>query len=260
MEQQHSTDTDTSKHDIFTDPAIAQAKAEDPLFDFIAKNWQQLLFAAAIIFGGHYMYTRYQSTQYDSRVSASDLFAKVRSSAQELIIAERELASLKSQTDEAQKASLEEAEKKVTEAESSLKQRVAALSDAKQPYAELSNLYKGLAAIRAGNLDQASQDFSQIINLAKTNPDMELYSELARLQLSRSRLDLPEQYSQARSDLKSLAENGHYVNVVAATVLARVSTTSEEKTEALNVLQSLAKMHPEQADLLEEDLERLSAQ
>ncbi len=255
-------------HDIYTDPALAQAKEEDPFFGYIANNWRQLLVTAVVIFGGYYIYTRYQQAQNLSFIAAADLLVKVQETSKELTELQSKLITLnqpqvgekedvKKGTDLAKEK--EALQKQVDETKEKFSQRLAALSDAREPYGNLANLYRGLNASKSGDIASLKSAVGAVNDqLSDSNDDGSvLVQELATLMLARSLLDNADTYIEGRDQLKTLATEGKFVHSSAAQTLARVSATDEEKQDALSIIDQIISTHPGQSDILKEEKERL---
>lgn len=250
-----------TSHDIFTDPALVRAKQEDPFFKFISQHWRNLLVAAVVVLGGYYVVTRLQTTQYESQVSASDLFGKAQESFTEVVTLEERLRAFPAvPTDpkadpkvvETQAKERADLELKLKEANEKLSQRVAALNDVKAPYNYLASLYNSFKAARVGDLAGVDTHSRQVGSEGNS-----IFAELSQLAAARVLLDDPNRRAEGVKKLLDLASASNYVSVSAAVSLARVANTSEERTQAIRVIDTIITQSPEQTDLLKEDLAQL---
>lgn len=251
-------------HDIYTDPALVRSEERDPFFDYLLKNWRQLLVVAVVVFGFYYVYTRYEQTQVESRIASADLFIKVQESARELASAEDSIARLTLSAKDKEPSEVatekERLEKNLAEAREKFNQRLSALSDGRAPYVYLGDIYRGLNALRVGDTASARTTLGQVITAldSKTDQGSEFITEMAKFSLAKALVDESSSYSEGREMLQKLATAGKYFNAAAALTLARVSSSDEEKGQALTIMQELTLKYPEQSDLLAEEIERLS--
>lgn len=253
--------------DIFGDPTIARAIAEDPVFRFLAKSWRQL--AIVVLAIGAVFYAKYQFERtHDVRMAeASNVFSKVSSEYSRM---ERSLGELKEVTagKSGEGASAEEPAKKRGKLEDDLKEirrkmsdLLAAMQDTRAPYDALAALYRGLTGQLSGDLSDLRSVISGVrwSEYSERQSKERFISELAGLALARGLLDADSTYAEGRQLLQALAEHGRFVEIAAAIGLARISFSKEEKAQALMVLERLASSRPEQRELLKQDISRLSS-
>jgi len=248
-------------HDIFTDPALARAKDEDPVVKFIATHWREMLISVVVVLGGYYVYNRYQTTQYESKVSAADLLVKAQESVDEVTVVKQRLQIIESNpADKTKPEEVENLKKRLLEAESKLSQRITALGDLSGEYGALSSYYQIVAALKENKLEDAQKILTTVLGQGESNSDTDFVTELAELMVARAALDTDQGQAKARAALMSLAKNSRFIHAAAAVTLARISRTDQEKKEALDVLNEIKANHPEQTDLLTEEIDHLSAQ
>ncbi len=250
-----------ASHDIFTDPALVRAKQEDPFFKFISQHWRELVVGAVVIFGGYYVVTQLRKTQYESKVSASDLFQKAQESFTEIVALEQRLSGLSAKpadpkAAEAQAKERADIEIKLKEANDKLTQRVAALNDVKAPYSNIGPLYKALSAARTGDVVGMESFTSQV----KQGGGPVIFNELAELAAARTLLDDSSKRSDGFKRLLNLVSSSTYVGASAAATLGKVAATPEERTEVLKAMEAFIAKSPEQTDLLKEDMARLQGE
>lgn len=252
--------------------AMSLRQVEDPIVKFLEAHWQRALYA--LIAAGFllYLYFGYQRSQEESRRQAADLFNKVRASLTELETADAKLAALNDEV-AADKAAVDETKKKEREERKSaieneikssrekLHQRLSALSDVKEPYRSLAKLYGGMASLSSGDVAAARNDLRAFNwqSIAATGAEDRLIAELAALTLARTLIEQEESRGEGEKLLGELANDGSYVKVSAALALARIAGSPEKKSEAKAVLEKIRNQNPEYADLVREQIERLSS-
>ncbi len=254
-----------TNHDIYTDPAIANARtSEDPFSKFIATNWRAALVTIAIALVGYYFMVSFKDTQLKARVSSSDLFTEAQYSWDELLNLQQSLDSLTqniaTKKPEEISQNKTEIEKKIVETKARFSQQLTALSDVNEPYNKLADLYREINAIRSGDIAAAKNALSNIKdNVGKsTDPRALLSLELAELMLARSLIDNQATYKEGRDILKKLATSGTYAFAIAAVTFSKISNTPDEIKEAKELLDLIASTHPEQLDIIKEQKERVS--
>ncbi|RMD85192.1 MAG: hypothetical protein D6808_05745 [Candidatus Dadabacteria bacterium] len=260
-------DIPSEEHDIFRDPLLTQSSKEDPLVRFVLKWWQHILVAVVVVFAGWYMYSRYTETQLAGLRRSADLFYGVRNSLSDLQRLRGEFEAKQGKD----KKGRQETQKKIKEKYDELRHKLEALSDRKYPYDRFAQLYKGLMLLSVdgvikeeGDISPKEQGIKELTSLygslsvAKDKAGA-FISEAARLAVAKAMLDRKESRQKGRKELLLLAKNSRYVLVPAALALARSSNTDSERSESLNVLQQIDKSHPEQHDLIKDELKHLSA-
>jgi len=259
---------DDSEHDIFRDPALSKqalsrSAKEDPLFRWIEGNWRSIGLTILACAAVYYIVTVFKQTRTESMQRAGDLYIHVRQDYREYLTLNDKVATLEQEAgtpassagaDSAAKLKAEN-DKKISEAKESalaarqrLDQALRSLADAKQPYAGISAIYLELLARTDG---KSSQNPGTWLASAAVRGDIGL--ELDALIRARGMLDADATYIAGRTLLKELATSSNYVATSAAISLAKVSTTAQEKEEAKQVVEALAKRQPEQAEILSKE-------
>jgi hypothetical protein len=256
-----------TSHDIFTDPALVKAKQDDPFFKYVNSHWRETLVMVAVVLGGYYVVTSLQKSYYESRVASADVFQKAQDSLKEVLELEQKLAGLnlikvdaKTDTKEAQDSRAKEkieVEQKLKSAKEALGQRVAALGDQKAPYSDMAPLFNSVAAVRGSDLAAAKLAADNLNQNSSAGDGASLAAELASLANARLNLDIADKRADAFASLISIVKESRFVAVSAASTLARVASSGEEKAQAKIAIDALLVKSPQQADLLAEDLKFL---
>jgi hypothetical protein len=203
--------------------------------------------------------TAYLSTFEKTMRGAADVFAVTRREYAELITTIDQIGKIDSSTDEG-KVSLKEATEKRDQIMARLRSNLVALSNERDPYSSLAALYGGLTKLANNDLVGAEADFSAVNweALPSESSSGRLLGELAALNIARAKLDSDKSAKDGKQLLEKLAKNGHFVNVSAVTILGMIAQTDEEKTKAANLIADVLQLNPEQADILQPELDRLS--
>jgi hypothetical protein len=256
-----------TSHDIFTDPALVKAKQDDPFFKCINSHWRETLVIMAVALGGYYVVTSLQKSYYDSKVASADVFQKAQDSLKEVLELEQKLLGLnliqidaKTDTKEAQDLRAKdktELEQKLKSAKEALSQRVASLGDQKAPYSDLAPLFNSVVAVNGSDLAAANLAASNLTQNRSAGDGALLASELASLANARLNIDMADKRSEAFAALISIVKESRFVAVSAASTLARVASSEEEKAQAKSAIDALLLKSPQQMDLLAEDLKFL---
>jgi|GEM_PF-3781372 len=259
-----------TSHDIFTDPALVKAKQDDPFFKYINSNWREILMMAAILLGGYYVVTRLQQSYYQSKVASADVLKKAQDSFSEVVALQNRLFTLSQPLADPTKETKEsketrekekgEVEGKLRAAKSGLVQRLAALADQKSPYLSMAPLFDATLSAVTGNLQAAQTAVDDLKGKQSSDQGGILVSELGRLGLARAKLDAASTKSEGFKELLTLLEGGEFVSVSAASTLARVASTDEEKGLVKAAIESRIAKSPHQTDLLQNELIALGAQ
>jgi predicted negative regulator of RcsB-dependent stress response len=257
-------------NDIFTDPSIAQAAVEDPLFRWLHRNWKVFLVTVLALIFGSYGWEQFKRTEQDRMAEYADLYERVGEQFESLVRQSRELADLTAGA----VVMDDETKKKLTELETSrdqslqrLRDSLAVLGDTSKPYSDLASLYRGLAEVVTGNSEEATRILaSGVLAEGKTGRDWRaaraagtpnLIAELAALARARVQVDSDATFLEGWAELKDLAAQGHYVFAGALLTLSRVARDANERAEAATLLSQVQAERPEQAELLEQAVARL---
>lgn len=269
MQPNEETSESNRSHSLFEDPAIAQAATEDPFVRYMSKNWRKVLTTVIVLALGWYGYTSFLATQQNKQAALSQLASSVRDAYQVFATDEAAYRKAKSELDknkdEAKKAELtkklEEAEATKTSSKEKVTRIIQALGDADtRPYPQVVGLYKGLVALKSGELETAKSTLGQDLwnnkNIPLDSPER-FFGELGALSLARTFLDTDGKEGEAKEILFKLAENGTISAVPAGLALEAVVADGKERERLVLALESIKTREPEQEKFLTEALERL---
>ena len=261
-----------TKHDIYTDPALAQAPTDDPLYKWLNAHWRHLLSLVIAIAVITYFVGAFRDSYESSMRGAADIYARLQSEYNNYSVAKSALSAAVIENDkkmagksaaeknEAEKG-LENYYKNVEDAKSRLTQLVNSASYTREPYSVIADLYRGLMQ-RIENPkspDLAALDkFRDWENVGKPNSDQRFYAELGALILARAYLDDATKRTDGEAMLKNLATKSQIVNVSAALTLSHIADTKEKRVEAKQILDTVLSKNPEQLDLVSDESKRLS--
>lgn len=260
-------------NDIYTDPAIVDAKIDDPLALFISKHWQQLIMALVVIGIGYYFYNGYLTSQRENQMRAAELYSKAQNSFEELErLRSEELkanpnnpetseAKVDSNTADSDKELAEKSKQnQIAEARGRLTQQLAALGDTPAPYKQMGVLYSIRMAIAQNDLKSAESALATLPawnTVDRTDSALRYIGEQAALLYAIGLIDDDSRIQEGRELLISLGKSGVFVAPQAAITLARIATSKPEKSEALSLLESVSRSLPSQSDLLANEIELL---
>lgn len=267
---------------IFRDPALdATTPSDDPLVRFVSKYWRLLLLfvvAYGALWYGQIVYRQAQARRADR---ASEGYVRARESFDQFLSAQRALitaegasaaASKSPATDTPQTTAdaekdtqsklseqLESAKKSRDEARTALVEQLKIVTDQGGTYERIAGLYGALAQAAAGEGRAAESAVSQFTGWRELKPEApdRILAELAAYLRAKIRLGLPDGKMGAAGELTELAGEGRYLAAAAALALASAATTDEQKASTRDLLQRVRSAHPEQADLLNQELKRL---
>ncbi len=252
---------DETDNDIFTDPAIARAMVEDPLFRWLNNSWKPVLTVVVAVVLGSYAWSQFKQTEQARFAEYAELYQRGGQQFEEVQEKAKELSQLRASSvvmDEATQKKLSELEQGLAQSRLRLQDTLAALGDTGAPYVNLAQLYRGLSEATAGDNDKAiaTLEIGEWKQAAGSGaPD--IAAELAALARARVLVDQEETFKQGWSVLKELATSSKFVFAGAMVTLSRVARNDEERAEASEVLRQVREQHPEQAELLEQAVSRL---
>ncbi|MBX7143725.1 MAG: hypothetical protein K1X79_04680 [Oligoflexia bacterium] len=255
-------------HDIFQDPALNASIQRDPLFLFLKQWWRHVAVVAAVALLGVYAKGVFDENRRAELGQAADTYANLQQALKQMPTLETKLTQAQSDLAAAAVDKKEAAQAKVKEAQAELdkaKVRVEGvlktLAETREPYKTLAQLHQGVLSAQALDIDNVlkvlSPDRWRTIEVGSSAD--RFYAELEALVVARAFIDSQTHHEQGRALLASLAEQGHFVAITAATSLARVAETSEQRAQARAVLEKLAAAHSEQSDLVNPVLEELQS-
>ena len=241
---------------LFEDPAIALAAKDDPIAQFMVKNWRTILGVLIAIPCVIFAYNTYKATNEAKRAAASALFGEVREALGSVNRDTQELATTRNELDSAVGAKKDELIKKVADLEvrvrsgrERLGKMTESLSDtAIEPFPQLARLYQGILAARSGDLAEVKGVLSGVNWENVTPPDSRsrMVAELSALVLGRAYLDSPDGVKEGRQILSSLAEKGSFARTQALQALLASSDSPEDKAAAVALAEKLKSEQPEQ--------------
>lgn len=257
------TEGQEGQHDIFQDPAISKAVSEDPFFRFLHKHWTRLLIAVALIAAGFYAKSAFEETYVASMSQAADLYSKVRSGYRGLVglhdQVQAQKAAYREDPSEEVAAKLQNLEQSLADSQRRLGEIVMALGDARDPYKQVAGLYDLLLLTLSERHSEVS-DTVKTIAWEQYGSDQlaeRFLAELKALVAARALLDSSEHSNEGVLLLEELGERGRYVHTSAALSFARIADSDELKGRAVVLLERVLAEHPEQVELISEDLKRL---
>lgn len=210
---------------------------EDPLVQWFEKHANKIFWFIIAVFAIFYLRDVYQDTQLTSRRESADTYAQVRSRFDDWTLA---LSSEK-----------EEERKLADQKKSALEESIKALADTKEPYSSLAPLYTSLVALRSNaTLVPPSTE-------GVKNPLTKITAELEALAIARAGLDKQEKHQESINLLKKLAQTSEFVAAPAASILADLATSDQEKAEAKKIIQDLIAARPELSKVLKESVDKL---
>ncbi len=244
---------------IFEDPAIAAAAANDPFARWVLRNWKSLLMVLVVGAVFAVGYNRFSTARLEKRASATQVLGNIQDSFEELVSKEEALAKLKSEeatkSDPADKESLKAKIAESSKEVEQLKDKISLMSDALDsppPFDMLGKMYKGLLLSRRGDFDGTAAALSSVSweQVGKPQSSERFIAELLTLGLSRSLIDSQAHRVTARAQLLSLAERGSFAAVQAANALQVFSDTPEEKEQAKQIISGVRVKFPAQQKFL----------
>jgi len=245
----------SADHDIFTDPALAQAVSDDPLFRGLAKNWRQIVVVIAAVLFGSFAWNRFQETKDERLGDYSELYTRASDQLADVAEKSKNLAELKASLltmDDASRTKITEAEKVLSESQSRLEDTVKSLGDTGEPYANFVPLYRGLAASLSGDAATATKllQTDDWRTAEARGRAAQFAAELSALARARVLVDSDTTFSEGFALLRDLSLTSKYVYAGAVVSLQRVAQTAEQKSDAASVLDQVRTSKPEQAELL----------
>lgn len=234
---------------------IREKAKEDPFARFLLEGWKQ--FAIILLAAGAIMYLRqaYTNTQEKSRQYSADRYAQLRGEFAEL--RDISLPEAKPEADKGKQPEAGDQAKKKEELEQKMEEALKAQEEVRQPYSELFSVYRLLLGEMAGKPVAAPVSVDSLP--VENDSPARLADELSLIITARQKLAGPDTAMEGRKILRQLSETGAFVNIGAAISLARAAATSEERSDALSVLKTLKEKRPEQAKLLDPEIEGLGA-
>ncbi len=263
-----SSSSDVIDHDrIFRDPAITDAVAsDDPLMKFLSRHWRLMLvlvFGYAVVW---FLQVAIREAKNRRAEQASEALAKVEDSFAQFLTANSEMISGASSTvqtdaktgEKSQAEKTEAARKRRDDERALLDERIKIVSEQGGTYAEIGQLYGAIAQATAEGTLRSGVPGLDAATWQERKPESadRLLGELAGYVRAKVNLGNPELRSEGVAALGALAREGVYLNASAAIALVGSASSEDEKKAALAVVAAVRERHPEQIDLLKEELQR----
>ncbi len=253
-------DTEPSES-ILKDQTVQDTVAKDPLAQFVLHYWKQIL----VVLGGgvaaFLMANWFRDAHETSMRRSAAVYSTVHKTYSELLTTTQNIERTTKEKDGEEKTKkLENLSKQKESLSAKLDNALISLSDEREPYKSLVPLYRALSARVSG--DAKAGDAKSIREIlgdtdfesSAVGSPARFYKELRVLTLARVLLDEEGNYSQGRALLAALAAKGSFVHTAAALALSRFSVTEEEKNEADKALNSVREAHPEDREIIDEEL------
>lgn len=240
---------------LFEDPAIAAAAANDPFARWVSRNWKGLAVFMVAIAVSMIGYNQFNTIAIEKRAAATETLSDIQASYDQLIEKEDALAVLRdaeaSATDpkvkEEKKSKIDESQKELI----ALRDKLVLMTDSltsPKPFDILGSLYKGLLLARQKDFDkvQALLEANPWESVGKPDSGERFVAELATLGMARALLDSPKHVDFARAQLVGLAERGTFVAVQAANAVRVVAKTDAQVAQANEISKALVGKFPAQ--------------
>jgi len=270
-------------HDIFTDPALSQTVTEDPLFRFLQSNWRQVLLVVGFIVAVVYARQVFHDTRVADMERSADIFNRARSEYEQIVSLEGQLADArkrlgekkaeapkpadqkatdkKEQKDDAAATRVADLEKQMGDARRRIEGHLGSLADARSPYRELGDLYKGLLAQVTAADGKGAAELRAAIGVPTGSVQIgekpDLATELKAMALARALIDSGDTRNEGVTALNDLATKGNFTRVSAGLTLAHIANSPEERQGALRILEAILTAQPEQESILGPEIARL---
>lgn len=263
-----SPSSDVIDHDrIFRDPAITDAVAsDDPLMKFLGRHWRLLL---VLVFGYALVWflqvaireakNRRAEQASEALTKVEDSFAQFLSANSEMISAAGGAVEAVAKTGEKNHSEKTEAARKRRDDERALlDERIKIVSEQGGTYAEIGQLYGTIARATAEGTLHSDVSGLGAATWQERKPEASdrLLGELAGYVRAKVNLGQPDLRAEGVAALGALAQEGVYLNAAAAIALVGTASNEDEKAAAMAVVTAVRERHPEQIDLLKEELQR----
>lgn len=251
---------------------LKEAALDDPIFSFLSR-WSNVITVACIIAGLVFLYMQQSEKAFQQAMQESARVLRegriTFDQYQTLVEKRRELQEKIDGTYTAAEgetvpgmAELETELKKVDDTISSVETTLAGkfnvLAQSRGGYGAMGKAYQVLLQLRKGELDQALATLKTLDWQSKSADSSErMYYELAALSVARALLDTPDRQLEGVERLRLLATEGKVANVSAGLALATIAISDEERIAAREILEAILARQPEQAELLEREIQSL---
>ncbi|NDC36878.1 MAG: hypothetical protein EBZ48_02365 [Proteobacteria bacterium] len=255
--------SDDSLARVLGDPDMIRAASDDPVLKLIVGSWRQVTVITLAVVAIFYAVSVFRETKERDLQSSGDAFYKVQREFDGYRSAVAQLAAFNSKKGaaltESEKSQIAELEKTRDASRKKLEDALTALSDMRPPFGRLAVLYRGLVNREGGDVNALgsavqSAGWSQIQD--KNSPER-FFAELEALTYARALIDSNARSAEALAVLSDLATQGSFTHTAAALTMATLAASGEEQAKALALLNQVRSAHPEQAELLDDEIARL---
>lgn len=245
---------------------------EDVLFSFL-KRWSNVLTAILVAIGLVFLYLNqsekaYQSAMQDSarvlREGLSSLaeYEQLATAREKL---QQQLAGTYTPAEgeeipapEKLKSLLDENQEKLAAVAELVHGKFDVLSQSRGGYGPIGQAFQAVMLAKEGKVDQAQNTLSKLDWKAQAIGSSErMYFELATLRTARAMLDNSTSRAAGEELLVGLAQEGTIAHVPAGLTIAAIAASQEQKEAARGLLESIVQRDPEQAELLEREIQAL---
>ena len=240
---------------LFEDPSIAAAAANDPFARWMSRNWKGLAVVMVAVAVSMVGYNQFNTIALAKRAAATETLSDIQASYDTLIEKEDSLASLQEEEASSTDAKIkEEKRKKVEESQKELvilRDKIVLMTDSlttPKPFDILGALYKGLILARQKDFDkaQALLAANPWEGVGKDDSGERFVAELATLGMARALLDSPKHVDFARGQLVALAERGNFVTVQAVNAVRVVAQTDAQIAQSNELSKAVVGKFPAQ--------------
>lgn len=265
-------------HDIFADPALSQSLKEDPLFRFIQANWRQVLLVIGFVVAAVYARQVFRDTRVADMERSADIFNRARSEYEQIVSLEGQLVDAKKRVGddrgEVKKgaettdgkvdpgtARVTELERQIADARRRVEGHLGSLVDARSPYRELGDLYRGLLGRVTAGEGKGIAELRAAIGIPTGTVQLgekpDLVTELKAMALARALIDSADTRAEGVAALTDLATKGNFTKISAGLTLAHIANSAAEREAALRILEAILVAQPEQENILGSEIARL---
>ncbi len=245
---------------IFEDPAIAAAAANDPFARWVSRHWKLLLTFLVAVGVSMIGYNQFKTIALEKRAAATETLADIQANYDEYVEKEEALTTLQKEASSITEPTVkEEKQKKIEEVKkelTSLRDKLILMTDsltAPKPFDTLAALYKGLLFAREKEYDKAQALLAAHPweSVGEPNSGERFVGELVTLGLARALLDSPAHVQFAREQLLGLAERGTFEPVQAYNALRLVSQSDADRAKLDELSRALVTKYPAQIRFME---------
>jgi tetratricopeptide (TPR) repeat protein len=232
----------------------------DPIVVLFLKWWKSLLLAVVFLICAIYIKTTFKETAKKRAEKASEDFFIVKEDLDRLkqsknSLIEAQLKVEQSKVDAKEAASgempnIEEITANMNSIKDRLVQKIKVLGDGPNPYGELAKVYEAISFYEIGNIQESLKNLEGVS--LETFSGGDLVSELSAYLKGKILVDTKGTFNEGVALLKALAKSGIYANVPSIILLYKVG----DREEVLKLVDEVIALHPEQADVINENIKR----